>query len=93
MNPVGTGCGVTSFHDDGAATMKVEINQRHIVRLLIALPILMLLGGCTTQTWYEGVKISAENECNKQPPGAAADCLARLNRKPYEAYEKERTSK
>jgi len=64
-----------------------------IVRFQFALPILLLLGGCTTQAWYAGMKISAENECNKQPPGAAADCLSRLNKKTYDEYEKERLSK
>jgi len=39
------------------------------------------------------VKISAENECNKQPPGAVAECLSRLNKKTYDDYEKDRTSK
>ena len=58
-----------------------------------ALPIMLLLGGCTTQAWYEGMKISAESECNKQPPGAIAECVSRLNKKTYEEYEKERASK
>ena len=73
--------------------MSLEIDQMQIVRLQIALPILMLLGGCTTQAWYEGVKISAENECKKQPLGAATDCLSRLNRKTYDEYQKDRISK
>jgi hypothetical protein len=54
---------------------------------------MLLLGGCTTQAWYEGMKISAESECNKQPPGAIAECVSRLNKKTYEEYEKERASK
>ena len=73
--------------------MNVEIDNMQTVRFQVVLCAVLLLGGCTTQAWYEGVKIGAENECNKQPPGAAADCRARLNRKTYEEYEKERTSK
>ena len=64
-----------------------------VSRFQFVMSITLLLAGCTTQAWYAGVKISAENECNKQPPGAAADCLARLNKKTYEAYEKERLPK
>lgn len=45
------------------------------------------------QAWYEGAKMGAANECNKQPPGAVADCLSHLNKKTYDEYEKERTSK
>ena len=52
----------------------------------------MGLGGCSTRAWYEGMKLSAENECQKQPPGAREDCLAKLNRKTYDAYEKERAT-
>jgi hypothetical protein len=52
-----------------------------------------MLSGCTTQAWYEGFKAGAENECHKQPPGAAADCLSRLNKKTPEEYDKERLSK
>jgi hypothetical protein len=51
------------------------------------------LGGCTTGAWYEGMKRGAENECYKQPPGASQECLERLNKKSYNAYEKERATK
>jgi hypothetical protein len=52
-----------------------------------------LLGGCSTQAWYEGVKRSAEIECNKQPAGALESCSARVNRQPYDDYEKERSAR
>ncbi len=48
------------------------------------------LSACSTRSWYEGMKMGAENECQKQPPGAREDCLARLNKKTYDAYDKER---
>jgi hypothetical protein len=51
------------------------------------------LGGCTTAAWYEGMKTGAENECRQQQPGDAQDCLSRVNKKPYEDYEKERSAK
>ncbi len=59
------------------------------VALLIA-SLFLGLGGCSTRSWFEGMKLSAENECQKQPPGAREDCLLKLNTMSYEAYEKER---
>lgn len=55
--------------------------------LLLALA----LAGCTTAAWYEGGKRSAEAECRRQPLGAQQDCLARVNHKSYEDYDKERS--
>lgn len=55
--------------------------------------VLPVLCGCTTQAWYDGVKVGAANECRKQPPGAAEECLARLDKTKYDDYEKERTGK
>ena len=64
------------------------------MRLIIVLPSLMLMmAGCSTQAWYEGFKGAAENDCYKQPPGAIADCLSRVNKKSHDDYEKERSSK
>jgi len=50
------------------------------------------LTACTTQAWYDGMQLRAENQCDSQPPGAREDCLARLNKKTYDAYEKDRAS-
>ena len=50
------------------------------------------MAGCSTRNWYEGMKLGAENDCQKQPPGAREDCLSQLNKKSYDAYEKERAS-
>ena len=63
------------------------------MRFQLTFPVLLLMSGCTTQTWYEGFKMGAENECYKQPQGAVADCLSRLNKKAHEEYEKERSAK
>lgn len=46
---------------------------------------------CTTQSWYEGVKQGAENNCRNQPTSASERCLDNLNKETYEAYEKERS--
>ena len=59
--------------------------------LLLALAA-ALIGGCTTQAWYEGMKQSAVNNCDKQPPGAREECLSRVNQKSYNDYEKERAA-
>lgn len=58
----------------------------------IALVVLCLLAGCSTQSWYEGMYRGAENECSRQPASEVAQCKARLNKEKYEAYEKERTA-
>ncbi len=52
----------------------------------------ILLTGCSAQAWYEGLRQSAGNECNRQPPGAAEECRARVNQEKYDAYEKERAA-
>ncbi|BCM26047.1 hypothetical protein [Methyloradius palustris] len=49
------------------------------------------IAGCTTQSWYEGAKRGAENNCRNQPPGESERCLENLNKKSYEEYEKERS--
>jgi hypothetical protein len=77
----------------GSVAINDEADLMRIARLQIALFILLSLAGCTAQAWYEGVKMGAENECNKQPPGATSDCLSRLNKKSHAQYEKERQSK
>jgi len=53
-----------------------------------------LLGatGCSTEAWYAGMKHRAENECNQQPFGEREACLARVNKMPHDAYEKERAA-
>jgi hypothetical protein len=50
-----------------------------------------LLGGCTSREWYESANASARNECNRMQPGAREECLAKVNKTPYDDYEKERT--
>ena len=50
----------------------------------------LLTSACSTQAWYEGMNRRAENECEKQPPGAREECRASVNKRPYDAYDKER---
>ena len=79
---------------DTPLKLDAVIKLVQIMRLPIFLPILMLMMcSCTTQAWYQGFKVAAESECYKQPPGAIADCLSRLNKKSHDDYEKERSSK
>lgn len=54
--------------------------------------ILLALGACSSQAWYEGVRQSGEQECRKQPPGAVDDCLSRINRQGYDDYNKARSA-
>ena len=48
--------------------------------------------GCTTQAWYEGVKMNAQNSCANQPSAAYQTCMSRINKQQYDQYEKERAS-
>ncbi len=60
------------------------------MRLCMVL-IVMALSACTSRAWYESANASAKFECNKLQPGAREECLAKVNKTPYDAYEKERT--
>ncbi|MFM9912093.1 MAG: hypothetical protein ACKVN9_00985 [Methylophilaceae bacterium] len=53
--------------------------------------IALTIVGCATESWYEGMKRSAEIECRHQVPDESERCLGRLNKKSYEEYEKERS--
>lgn len=64
--------------------------RRRIRALATGLLAGVLLSACTTGAWYEGMKTSAQQECERQAPGAREDCLSRLNQKSYDAYSKER---
>jgi len=59
----------------------------------IALAILagLLMTGCSSKAWYGGMKLSAENECRRLPPGESEACLARQNTMTYEEYERRRS--
>ncbi len=59
----------------------------------LVLGMLLLLSACTHRAWYEGFKVGAENDCNKQPPGAREECLQRVNQQSYDSYEKTRTTR
>jgi hypothetical protein len=50
------------------------------------------LAACSTEAWYEGVKVRARNECYQQPAGERQNCLDRVNKDSYDKYEKERAS-
>jgi hypothetical protein len=66
------------------------MKNRFVHRLFGLACLSLLLGGCSTRSWYEGMRLGAEGQCEKQPPGAREDCLARLNKQSFEAYDKER---
>jgi hypothetical protein len=67
--------------------MKLQIPK---VGLVIALSMCALVG-CTSREWYESANATARNECNRMQPGAREECLAKVNKTPYDDYEKERT--
>lgn len=60
------------------------------MRIIRTLALLLLLGACTTQAWYEGVKAGAEQNCRTQPESERERCASRINQENYESYEKAR---
>ena len=66
---------------------------RYVSILLSVASATLLISGCSTQAWYEGMRTGAENECDRQPPGALEQCQSRLNKKTYDDYEKERSAR
>lgn len=53
---------------------------------------MLVSAGCTTEAWYNSGRSYSEANCRKQPPGAAEECMARLNNMSYDAYERERST-
>lgn len=58
---------------------------------IAALLFALLVQGCTTEAWYEGVKRSGESRCRSESPADTQRCMERLNRKSYQEYEQERS--
>ena len=45
---------------------------------------------CTQRTWYESVKQSHRNECNKAPPSEREECLKATTGDSYDEYQRKR---
>jgi hypothetical protein len=58
----------------------------------VAMATALLLQGCTTRAWYDGLQHSARQACLSQPSSEQARCEARLNRQDFDSYEKQRAS-
>jgi|GEM_PF-1450864 len=50
-----------------------------------------ILCGCSKQFWYDSFKLGGESRCQYDTP--TNNCMERLDKRPYEAYEKERNAK
>ena len=50
------------------------------------------LTACTSREWYESANSVARNDCNRMQPGAREECLAKVNKTPYDDYQKERAN-
>ncbi len=70
------------------------MNPHRLITVLLVSGFAWSLSGCASpsRAWYEGMQISAQNNCDKLPPGAREDCLSKLNKTTYDTYEKERTA-
>ena len=45
---------------------------------------------CTQRAWYEGLKQSHRNECNKAPPSEREECLRATDSDSYDEYQRKR---
>ena len=70
------------------------MTTHRLVTVLLVSHAAMAVSGCAApaRAWFEGLQTSAQINCDKQPPGAREDCLARLNNMTYDAYDKARTT-
>ncbi|MBI3779023.1 MAG: hypothetical protein HY274_08950 [Gammaproteobacteria bacterium] len=61
-------------------------------KLLYGMAILATLSApaCSQRTWYEGLKQSHRNECNKAPPSAREECLKAVDGDSYDEYARKR---
>lgn len=50
----------------------------------------LALAGCSSSAWYESARVNAELQCQGLPQAAYEDCMARVNRKSYPDYRRER---
>lgn len=51
----------------------------------------LFVTACSSQAWYAGVRQGGENQCRQQSaPADVEACIARLNNKSYDEYDKER---
>jgi len=70
------------------------MNTSRVAIVVLGFATALSLSGCAlpARAWYDGLQIGAQNNCDKQPPGAREECQSRLNNKSYDAYEKERSA-
>jgi len=61
------------------------------LRLVCIVVSLAATTACTSRQWYESATASAKNDCDRLQPGAREDCLSKVNKTSYDAYEKERS--
>lgn len=45
---------------------------------------------CSQRAWYEGLKQSQRNECNKAPPSEREECLRAIDSDSYDEYNRKR---
>jgi len=61
-------------------------------RILYFVAMLMVISvqACSQRLWYEGLKQSHRNECNKEPPSAREECLKATTSDSYDEYQRKR---
>jgi hypothetical protein len=87
LKAVGVQAYSNSQHEINSGGLGMRMNNGALPVCLITL---LLTSACTTEAWYEGTRRGAENECRRQPPTAAEECLSRINKQTYREYQQER---
>jgi hypothetical protein len=61
-------------------------------RIVYFVAVLMVISvqACSQRLWYEGLKQSHRNECNKEPPSAREECLRETTSDSYDEYQRKR---
>lgn len=57
---------------------------------IIVMLLIVSAPACSQRMWYEGLKQSHRNECNKEPPSAREECLKATSSDSYDEYQRKR---
>jgi len=60
------------------------------IQYCLAILMAVSVQACTQRAWYEGVKQSRRNECNKAPPSEREECLRTMDNDSYDEYQRKR---
>lgn len=62
---------------------------RNNTTLILAVSLVGLMQGCTTQDWYNQIQHKNERECSKAPPHQYQECMERIDTT-FDEYKRQR---